>query len=57
MLVMSQRGDTVEGAEAEAVDFCPRPEDEDRGVREPFLLLGVGLLICTLLQDGSTLVS
>jgi hypothetical protein len=57
MLVMSQRSDTVARAEEEAVNFCARLEDEHRGVRESPFLPGVGLLICSLLQDRSTLVS
>ena len=55
MLVMSQRGDTVT-AEGEAADFCVCLEDEARDVWEPPLLMGVGLLICALLQDSNTLV-
>lgn len=59
MAAINQRAETVSRAEEEPdapADFFAGAEDAVRGVWGPLFLLGVGLLICVMLQDG-TLVS
>lgn len=60
MAAINQRAETVSGIEEESdarADFFAGAEDGVRGVWERLFMPGVGLLICVMLQDSSTLVS